>query len=266
MSAPSADAPPGAVAHHTGPHRIGIVVGLVREAEALAPAIRALPAPHRPLLFCSGGAIERAGFGIERMLAEGVAGLLSFGMAGGLEPSLRPGDVIVAERVIAPDGTAYDGDTAWSAALVAPPAEALGATLCRLAVLAGVDRPVATADAKRALLERTGAVAVDMESHVVAKAAARAGVPFIAVRAIADPAERAIPSAALAGLAPDGGTRPLAVLARLALRPWQVPSVVRLAADSAAALEALRGVALRDFRRLFSLPGVDLGHELLDMP
>ena len=58
----------------------------------------------------------------------------------------------------------------------------------------------------------------------------------------------------------------LAVLARLALRPWQIPGVVRLAADSAAALGALRGVALRDFRRLFGLPGVDLAHELLDMP
>ena len=105
-----------------------------------------------------------------------------------------------------------------------------------------------------------------MESHAVAAAAARAGVPFIAVRAIADPAERAIPTSALAGLAPDGSTRPIAVVARLALRPWQIAGVIRLAADSAAALAALRGVALRDFRRLLGLPGMDLAHELLDMP
>lgn len=266
MSATPADPPATAATHPIGPHRIGIVVGLVREAEALAPALRALSAADRPLLFCSGGDVGRAAFGVEHMLAEGVAGLLSFGMAGGLDPALRPGDLIVAERVVAPDGASYESDAAWAAALVAPRAEALGASVCRLAVLAGVDRPVASVAAKRQLFERTGAVAVDMESHVVAAAAAEKGMPFIAVRAVADPAECSIPSAALAGLAPDGRTRPLAVLARLALRPWQIPGVVRLAADSAAALAALRGVALRDARRLLRLPGVDLAHELFDVP
>jgi hopanoid-associated phosphorylase len=266
MSAPSADRPPTDRKTGAAPHRIGIVVGLVREAEAFAPALRALSSAARPLLFCSGGSVERARFGVERMIEDGVAGLLSFGMAGGLDPALEPGDVLVAERVVAPDGTSYAGDASWAAALVAPPAELVGCPDCRLAVIAGVDAPVLSAAAKRALRERTGAAAVDMESHVVAEAAARHGLPYIAVRAIADPAGRAIPSAALAGLAPDGGTRPLAVLARLMLRPWQIPDLVRLAADSAAALEALRGVAAGDARRLLRLPGVDLAHELFDVP
>jgi len=261
MSAPSADPPAGA-----SPNRIGIVVGLVREAEVLAPALRALGPAERPLIFCSGGDPARAAFGVEQMLAEGAGALLSFGMAGALDPALKPGDLLVAKRVIAPDGRTYDADAAWSALLVAPPDESPGCPACRLAHVAGVDRPVVSAAAKRQLRERTGAAAVDMESHVVAAAAARRGVPFIALRAIADPAERAIPSAALAGLAPDGRTRPLAVMARLALQPWQMPEVMRLAADSAAALAALRGVALRDARRLLRLPGVDLAHEFFDVP
>ncbi|MGE5146054.1 MAG: nucleoside phosphorylase [Candidatus Eiseniibacteriota bacterium] len=262
MSAPNADPPQAATLH-----RIGIVVGLVREAEALAPALRALSSIDRPLLFCSGGSVERARFGVERMIEDGVAGLLSFGMAGGLDPALKAGDLLVADRIVAAaDGASHAGDAAWAAALVAPRDEAPGCPECRLAVLAGVDEPVVTVEAKRRLAERTGAVAVDMESHVVAEAAARHGLPFIALRAIADPAGRTIPSAALAGLAPDGGTRPLAVMARLALRPWQIPAVMRLAADSAAALGALRGVALRDARRLLRLPGMDLAHELFDVP
>jgi adenosylhomocysteine nucleosidase len=266
MSAPSADRPPTAGHSSAAPRRIGIVTGLVREAEALAPALRALAPADRPSIFCSGGDVARAPFGIDQMLGEGVVALMSFGMAGALDPALNPGDLLVAERVIAPDGRIYAADAAWSALLVAPPDETPGCPACRLALLAGVDRPVVSAAGKRELRERTGAAAVDMESHVVAEAAARRGVPFIALRAIADPAGRAIPPAALAGLAPDGRTRPLAVLARLALRPWQIPELMRLAADSAAALKALRGVASSDARRLLRLPGVDLAHELFDVP
>lgn len=239
---------------------------MIREAEALAPALGALAPAERPAIFCSGGDVARAAFGIDRMLDDGVAALMSFGMAGGLDPALEPGDLLVAERIVAADGRSYNADAGWSALLVAPPDEAPGCPSCRLAVLAGVDRPVVSAVAKRQLRERTGAVAVDMESHVVAEAAARRGVPFIALRAIADPAGRAVPSAALAGLAPDGRTRPFAVLVRLALRPWQIPELARLAADSATALEALRGVAASDARRLLRLPGVDLAHELFDVP
>jgi adenosylhomocysteine nucleosidase len=266
MSAPSADRPAADRPAAVVPRRIGIVTGLVREAEALAPALSALAPAERPAIFCSGGDVARAAFGVDRMLEEGVVALMSFGMAGGLDPALEPGDLLVAERVVAPDGRSYAGDAAWSALLVAPPDEAPGCPACRLAALAGVDRPVVSVEGKRALRERTGAAAVDMESHVVAAGAARRGVPFMALRAVADPAGRAIPSAALAGLAPDGRTRPLAVLARLALRPWQIPALMRLAADSAAALAALRGVASSDARRLLHLSGVDLAHELFDVP
>jgi hypothetical protein len=55
------------------------------------------------------------------------------------------------------------------------------------------------------------------------------------VRAIADPASRAIPAAALAGLGPDGRRRPFSVLVRLLVNPAQISGIVRLAGDSRAA-------------------------------
>jgi len=57
---------------------------------------------------------------------------------------------------------------------------------------------------KAGLFHTTGAIAVDLESHLVAQAAARAGRPFLILRAIADPASRSLPPAAVNGLDSDG--------------------------------------------------------------
>ncbi|MEI7607851.1 MAG: nucleoside phosphorylase, partial [Rhodospirillaceae bacterium] len=65
-------------------------------------------------------------------------------------------------------------------------------------------------------------------------------LPFLMLRAVADPAERGIPAPALAGLGPDGEPRPGAVALRLLAAPWTLPALLRLARDSEAGLAALR--------------------------
>jgi len=105
--------------------------------------------------------------------------------------------------------------------------------------LAGVDRPVAEATAKRDLHTTTGAVAVDMESHIAARLAAAHDLPFAAFRVIVDPAQRALPPAALVALRPGGGVAVTAVLAALARQPGQIPRMMRLALDMQAAKSAL---------------------------
>ena len=59
---------------------------------------------------------------------------------------------------------------------------------------------------KRALYLETGALAVDMESHIVARIGAARGLPVAAIRVITDPARRALPQAALAAVRPNGTT------------------------------------------------------------
>ena len=179
----------------------------------------------------------RAAQAARRLLADGCSALLSFGMAGGLDPALAPGTLVLAKAVLAPDGETYACDEAWRAAL--------GARIPALAAtLRGCDAPVSDPAEKARLFAATGAAAVDMESHAVAAVAAGSGAPFLALRAVADPARRWVPPAALRGVGADGGTRPGAVLAALVSAPWQIPSVVALAGESRRALEALRRVAL----------------------
>ena len=81
---------------------------------------------------------------------------------------------------------------------------------------------------------------VDMESGAVAKAARAAGLPFCVIRSVADPASRALPAAALAGLDAEGNARPLAVMAGLLRRPQDLPGLIRVGLDSQRALSALR--------------------------
>jgi adenosylhomocysteine nucleosidase len=176
-----------------------------------------------------GGRLEEL---IEHSVAAGGRAIISFGIAAGLAPGMAAGTCLAGNQVIH-GRTRYSADPAWTASIKT----AIGAT--DLATIAGVDRPLTSAHEKQVLKAASGAVAADMESHIVARLAARHGLPFAVLRVIADPAERDIPQAALAGMRSDGGIDFLAVLASLAKRPGQLPALLRLAADTRRATAAL---------------------------
>jgi adenosylhomocysteine nucleosidase len=122
--------------------------------------------------------------------------------------------------------------------------------------IAGVDALVAEPAAKAALHLSSGAAAVDMESGVVARAAARHRLPFSILRAIADPAHRALPPAALVAMRADGGIDLAAILRALTREPRQLPALTRLALEARRAFGALaraRALLGADFA------GVDFG-------
>ncbi len=187
---------------------------------------------------CAGADSLRARRMAEDLVTAGARALVSFGVAGGLDPALGPGDVVLPETVVAPGGAALATDAAWRSRLLEA-AEVEGLEL-RGGGLAGSDRAVATVSGKRALFADSGALAVDMESHSVALAAQAAGVPVLVLRAVIDPADRALPKAVLGSIAPNGRARSGLVTARLVLRPWETPQVHRLRRDMTVALDALR--------------------------
>lgn len=219
----------------------GIVTGLVFEARIIEKA-RARAKRSAPLVVCSGPGGERAAMAAEQLLDRGVIGLISFGLCAGLDPDLRPGTLLLAERVSA-GAESYAPDPTWRARL----AESLGANGPGIAggALLGADAPIAGAEDKRALFAEQAVRALDMESHGVARVAARAGLPFVALRAVADPAERNLPRAALEAFGPDGRIKPLRALATMYLRPWESPGLLRLAYETRLAVDSLERAAVR---------------------
>ena len=167
-------------------------------------------------------------------MARGVAGLVSFGLAGGLDPALAAGALVVPSRVIEA-GLSYATDPALSARL--------GGMMQRHA-LAG-SAILADPAAKRAARAATGAAIIDLESGAVARVATRHNLPFAVLRAVCDPAGRTLPPLALAALDAGGRIGSGRVLASLLRQPWQIPALLGLAGDAMRARLALAAAVRR---------------------
>lgn len=188
-------------------------------------------------------------------LAPGMRGIISIGIGGALAPGLRPGDWVVADAVLV-DGEKMPTDQAWANRL------ATCLTAASRGLLIGADAIVSEAPQKAVLHRTTGAVAVDMESHVAAHVARRHRLPFAVARVVSDAADRTLPPAALVGMRPDGGVDLPAVLRSLLGNPLQLPALIRTGLEAERAFRSLLG----GYRRLGSgLVGPDLGELPLDM-
>jgi adenosylhomocysteine nucleosidase len=224
------------------------VTGLEIEARiAAGPGVRTIAA---------GGDGHRLVTALVREMTLGATAIISFGIAGGLTAVAAPGSWLVADAVIA-RGTRWPVDAPWAAAL----AERLPGAF--RGDLAGADTIIAASTDKFALGNVTGAIAVDMESHIVAAFASRRGVPFVVFRVVADPLAQPLAPAATLGMRSGGTIDARAVLGSLLRAPRQLPTLLRNALDARIALRALsRG------RRLLG-PGLgypDLGQFLFDVP
>jgi adenosylhomocysteine nucleosidase len=170
---------------------------------------------------------------LDAAASRGAAGIISFGIAGGLAPDLAAGDWVVGTGVRTNDSW-FPADQAWARRLLAALPAAIHADI------AGVDAPVADTAAKQDLHRCSGAAAVDMESHLAARIAAAYRIPFAACRVVVDPADVTLPPAALVGLRQDGTADLPAILRSLRAQPRQLPALVRTTRDAGIACSALR--------------------------
>jgi adenosylhomocysteine nucleosidase len=222
---------------------MGVVAALEAEARTLGPAV------HRrdglsclgdgTLLAVSGMGGALAALAARNLVDAGVAALMSFGLAGGLDPTLSAGTVVLPDAVISRAGARFSTSTGWreqlSAAIAKQRRVAGGTLLTSLAAISAVKD-------KAAAFRETGAVAVDMESFSVAEVAAAHGLPFIAVRVIVDTAADVLPRAIMA--ASRGGHLNIPrLIGGLAAAPLDLIALIRLAQRYRAATRSLAAAA-----------------------
>ena len=87
---------------------LAVITGLTAEAHIA----RRLGLPVQ----AGGGTPEGAEAAAEALVAAGATALLSFGLAGGLDPTLRPGDILIPDAVVE-DGRIRPASANLSAAL-----------------------------------------------------------------------------------------------------------------------------------------------------
>jgi adenosylhomocysteine nucleosidase len=222
---------------------VGVVAALESEARTLGVAVRRRDGLSSlgdgALLAVSGMGGARAAIAARSLVEAGALALMSFGLAGGLDPTLSAGTVVLPSEVISRGGARFSTSTDWreqlSAAIAKQRPVAAGTLLSSAAAIGTV------AD-KAAAFRETGAVAVDLESLAVAEVSAAHNLPFIAVRVIVDTAADVLPRAVMAA-SRGGQVNFRRLIGGLAVAPLDLIALIRLARAYRAATRSLAAVA-----------------------
>jgi hopanoid-associated phosphorylase len=161
-----------------------------------------------------------------------IRGVISIGLAGGLSPHLKVGDVVIADQIITGAET-WDCHEGWRVRLMSRLPAAMQGQIF------GSDIIIENPATKAGLHEATGALVVDMESQIAARFAAKRNLPLAGLRVISDDSSHVLPPAALVAMKPDGGIAIGRVLGSLLRNPAQIPSLIRTARGSSKAFAEL---------------------------
>jgi adenosylhomocysteine nucleosidase len=226
---------------------VGVVAALASEARALGPSMpRGGDPPLSELaLLGAGSLLALSGIGraaaaaaAQALVDAGVSALMTFGMAGGLDPALQPGSVVIPSELISSDGVRYVSCRAWREQVAAAVSALRPVSEGSLLTSA---HAIETPADKAAAFRTIGAAAVDMESATVAEIAAKHNLPFIAVRVIVDTAADMLPRAVVAA-SRAGKVQFARLLGGLILAPREIASLIRLAQRYRIAMRSLRAI------------------------
>ena len=222
----------------------GIVVALPEELTTLTSKKidkgNCLFIADKLLVAYSGAGPVNAGSAAELLVAEGATRLISWGCAGALSALLRPGDLILPDKLIDAGKVEMVVNSDW-----------LGYTKNNLAnhvavysgSLAESISIVSSSKDKKQVHSVTGAIALDMESLAIAKVAGQYALPFLAIRAIVDPVNMDLPLAISYSLNDRGEVELGRLLFFLFLHPAELPGLIKLGLHFNAAKKTLKSIA-----------------------
>lgn len=192
--------------------------------------------------------VVRSGLGMENtflasrwLIAKGATALGVSGVSGGLDPELKPGDLVLADSIIQENGNGcrqvWEVNSKFMEIAYAA-LTAKGIPVYRGPIIT-VQKAALSARNKQTLFKKTQALAVDMESAAVAETAKKASIPFFALRAVCDAATRSIPIEIFGCLNRAGRVRLFHLFRTLLLKPSLVSDLLRMKREFAFGLANL---------------------------
>lgn len=169
---------------------------------------------------------------IQEAIKRGGAAIISYGIAGGLHPRLKSGDIIIGDSVV-DNNITFETDLKWRNHLKKI------ITRSTIGKVIGVDRPVTSSMEKNQLNAQYGGIIVDMESHIAARIAKVHGLPFVILRVIADHAKREVPEAARQALKQNGTISYRPIINSIKEDPKQMTTMYHLSVDFFRSLRSL---------------------------
>jgi adenosylhomocysteine nucleosidase len=220
--------------------RIGFITGVKKEAWILQQRTNF---PKSDII-CAGAGGKNSYTQATFLLKSGCEVLISIGVAGALNKSLNAGDLIIPRSVISKNGDIFEVDQTQYQKIISHLSKSF--TLSNGPIF-GSDTIISKATEKLNLNHTTGAIAVDMESLGVARAAQENNCPFLVVRTILDTAGQDLPTASLQAIDLEGNIRIGRVMLDIVKKPSELVDLIKLANNSRKAFTNLSRVAFLGF-------------------
>ncbi|MBL1141038.1 MAG: hypothetical protein HND53_03320 [Proteobacteria bacterium] len=223
--------------------KLGIIAALPAEAACLHEKKLTVGSPieiQQDIFLClSGMGYESAGNAAKKYLDLNIDGLISWGVAGALEPSLNSGDLVLARSIISQNKN-FQTSAQWTNKLLTHFQE--NNKLLNTDIASSEEVCASIAD-KNSLFKATGATAVDMESAAIAEIALANNLDFLVIRAIADKANTSIPETVLKHTDNLGNPKVLKFVISCIFKPSQISELAILAKSYKTALKRLNDIA-----------------------
>lgn len=221
---------------------IGVVCGFQTEIECFKKAVNAAQLDLQLFkVIPSGSSSKRAHEAAQHLIREGCSKLVSFGIAGGLDSALAVGDVVFSSHVVTTLDQTYGIQPSNK---IEKPQLRAGSRMVK-GTVCGVDTIAFTPMEKAALYAATKAAIADMESHSVARAAVKNGMPFFVIRAISDASCDTLPAYVAKGVDASGQAQIIPILKGLAANPFSLPLLLNLKKNTDRALASLEAASVR---------------------